>query len=167
MPQPFDVRKLAYDLTLQHLPLAHTKRQDLGWDESANGQPIWVTGLESTLIEALSNIIHNAIRYTPPSGHITVSAKVIGSEAVLSVRDTGPGIAPAMRIRVFERFRRGDDQGHDGAGLGLAIAREFATLNHGRVELSDGDENGAGGCGLCVRIYVPLARASRPTLEAA
>ncbi len=158
VPQPFDLRRLAYDLTLQHLPLAHTKRQDLGWDDASVTRPLWVVGLESAIIEALSNLIHNAIRYTPPNGRITVAARVVGREALLSVRDTGPGIDVALRVRVFERFRRGDGQAGDGAGLGLAIAREFVMLNQGRIELSDGDENGDGGCGLCIRIFLPLAR---------
>lgn len=167
IPRSFDVRKLSYDLTLQHLPLAHAKRQDLGWDDTAIDKPLWVTGLQSALIEALSNVIHNAICYTPQHGRITVSARAVGHEAVISVRDTGPGIAPALRARAFERFRRVDGQAGDGAGLGLSITREIVAQNNGRIELCDGDQNDAGGYGLCVRIHLPLARASWPSADAA
>lgn len=156
--QRIDVRKLAYEITLDHLPLAHARHQDLGWDDASINQALWVMGLEAALFEAMSNIIHNAIRYTPDYGRITVSAHAAGHEAVISVRDTGPGIEPALRAKVFERFRRGDGQAGEGAGLGLAIAREFMALNGGRIELWDGEANEQGGKGLSVCLYLPLVR---------
>lgn len=156
--QLIDVRKLAYEITLDHLPLAHARRQDLGWDDASTNEALWVMGLETALFEAMSNIIHNAIRYTPDHGRITVSVHAAGHEAVINVRDTGPGVEPALRARVFERFRRGDGQAGEGAGLGLAIAREFMVLNGGRIELWDGDASEQGGKGLSVCLYLPLVR---------
>lgn len=151
-----DARSLLYELTLQHLPLAHSRHQDLGWDETSPDQPLMVEVVESAVTEALSNLIHNAVRYTPEGGSITVSAHEENGYAVLCVRDTGPGIAPEMRQRAFERFQRGNGQAGDGAGLGLAIAHEFIKANRGHIELRDGDPNTTGGRGLCVRVCLPL-----------
>jgi two-component system sensor histidine kinase TctE len=83
--------------------------------------------------------------YTPVGGHITVRAGTTGDMAWAEVSDDGPGIAPARRTEVFERFRQvGDragraDSGARGAGLGLAIARAYARRNGGDIVLADGD----------------------------
>lgn len=151
-----DVRALLYELTLQHLPLAHSKQQDLGWDERSTDEALLVEAVESAVTEALSNLIHNAIQYTPQGGSITVGARASNGYAVLFVRDTGPGIPPALRERAFDRFQRGDDQGTPGAGLGLAIAYEFIKANRGRIELKEGDPNEQGGRGLCAIVCLPL-----------
>ncbi len=153
----FDLRRVAHDLTVQHLPLAWAKRQDLGWDDAGEGDPLPVQAMESAIVEALSNILHNAIQYTPNAGRITVAANRRDDMAEVTVRDTGPGIAAALRDQAFERFRRIGTSQVDGAGLGLAIARAFVTRCHGTLELRDGDENGEGGCGLCVVLRLPLA----------
>ncbi|GAA5235735.1 sensor histidine kinase [Verticiella sediminum] len=160
----FDLAKLAYDLTVQHLPLAWAKQQDLGWDEASPEQGLLVRGSESALGEAISNVIHNAVCYTPSGGRITVSAHERNHQVEVRVSDTGPGIEPALRERVFERFQRLTPNGAEGVGLGLAIAREFVSRNGGRIVLRDGDPNGQGGHGLCVVIRLRPALPERPGL---
>lgn len=71
-----------------------------------------------------------------------------GGAAIVEVLDEGPGIAPAERERVFERFRRGEGAAGAGSGLGLAIVREIATRHGATVELADR----ATGPGLCARL---------------
>lgn len=169
-----DLNQVAREVTLQYLPLALEKRQDLGWvdagDDSAPGAPgsdgdaaaVSVAADAAELHEALSNLVHNAIRYTPAGGHITVSVRAGPGGACAEVRDDGPGIAVERRAGMFERFAKGSaapDQ--NGAGLGLPIARAYARRNGGEIELADGDPNGAGGCGLAARLRLPLATAAR------
>jgi two-component system, OmpR family, sensor kinase len=100
------------------------------------GDPIWVPG-ESWLIETIvSNLVGNAIKYTPDGGVVRVQVVRQGNEARVTVVDTGPGIAPEHLPHLFERFYRADrsrarDTG--GVGLGLSIAAEAAAQLGGRL----------------------------------
>ncbi len=84
---------------------------------------------------ALDNLLANAIRHTPRGGSVTVSAAVEGGTAVLTVADTGPGVAAALRPALFEPFASGRP---DGTGLGLAIVRELVQAHGGSVSLAEG-----------------------------
>jgi len=132
---------------------AQARQIDLGveWSDVA----IEVAARPVVLREMLMNIVDNAIRYTQPGGHVTVRIQTVASEALLSVRDNGPGIPRALRERVFERFFRINDRDSQGSGLGLAIVREYALRLGAQVELSDGD----GAQGLCVTLRLPLVSA--------
>ncbi|NIN26572.1 MAG: GAF domain-containing protein [Hydrogenophaga sp.] len=94
------------------------------------------------LAQILSNLLNNAAKYTPPGGHIRVSARQEDREAVVSVRDNGMGIAPDMLQRVFEPFTQADLAPHrapGGLGIGLTLARSLVQLHGGSVEArSDG-----------------------------
>ena len=83
----------------------------------------------------LSNLIENAIRYTP-AGSVTVSARCVDDEVVIAVRDTGIGIGAEHLGRIFERFYRADpsrSRAEGGTGLGLAIVRHLVEAHGGRV----------------------------------
>jgi two-component system sensor histidine kinase TctE len=158
-----DLNAVTKDVALQYLTLAHEKDQDLGWVD-AHAVPVHADAAE--LHEVLSNLVHNAIVYTPVGGHITVRAGTTGDMAWAEVSDDGPGIAPARRTEVFERFRQVGDRagnGARGAGLGLAIARAYARRNGGDIVLADGDAVvEAGGAptrppGLRAVVQLPLA----------
>ena len=105
------------------------------------------------LQRVLFNLISNAFKFTPPGGRVrcTVGAgesEGDGSEAGfhVEVADSGPGVAPADRERVFARFARGEGDASrraGGTGLGLAIVKDFVELHGGRVELGDAPEGGA------------------------
>lgn len=99
---------------------------------------VWADG--SDLAQALDNLIENAIRYTPEGTEITLGAGAPAGVPTLVVADTGPGIAPEERARVFERFYRGESgrRAGRGTGLGLAIAAELVHRWGGRVVLADG-----------------------------
>jgi len=92
-----------------------------------------IPGDATKLTWALSNLIANALRYTPRGGAIRVEAVPAGASVRLSVSDTGPGIPPERRERIFERFVQGDDAG--AAGLGLAIVRDIVQAHGGRIFL--------------------------------
>ncbi len=103
-----------------------------------------VRGDASWLHQLFSNIVSNAVQYTPGGGEIRIDGHVRGDWFVVEVGDSGPGI-PAERLEsVFDRFQRGDsDASVTGFGLGLAIARAIAVAHGGRVEASSDPGKGA------------------------
>jgi two-component system sensor histidine kinase TctE len=127
---------------------------DLGFDP----EPAQVQGSAWMLRELLINLVGNAIVHTPAGTVVTVRCgPLAGGGAFLEVLDDGPGIPPADRERVFDRFVRLAGQHREGTGLGLAIVRDIAQRHHAAIHLLDGP----GGRGLCVRAEFP-APPSRP-----
>jgi signal transduction histidine kinase len=101
-------------------------------------------GDDALLRRMFSNLLGNALRYTPRGGSIDVSLTKSDGEVVLRVADTGPGIPAEERERVFERFVRLDPaRGAGGAGLGLAIARWVAEAHSGRVRIVSSGSDGS------------------------
>src|SRR5262245_6902315 len=95
-----------------------------------------IAGDPTKILWALSNLIANALRYTPRGGEVTLAASADDGVVRVSVADTGPGIAPEQRERIFERFVQGQDGGEPGAtGLGLAIVRDIVQAHGGRIFL--------------------------------
>jgi two-component system, OmpR family, sensor histidine kinase TctE len=171
-PALVDLNAVAREVVLQHLALAHEKNQDLGWvdargdsadaaaPEGGPAPAVPVLAREPELHEALSNLVHNAIAYTPAGGRITVMASQANGMALAEVRDDGPGIAQARRAEVFERFHSAGSvagKGSHGSGLGLSIARAYARRNGGDIELADGPT----GTGLRAILRLPPAPASQ------
>jgi signal transduction histidine kinase len=97
----------------------------------------------SRLHQLVGNLLDNAARHSPPGGAVTVEARAEDGGAVLEVTDEGPGIPPADRSRVFERFTTGSAQ-DGGTGLGLAIARWVTQLHGGLIEVAEPDSPGQG-----------------------
>jgi two-component system, OmpR family, sensor kinase len=119
-----------------------------------------VVGDVDRLKQLLFNLVDNASRYTPPGGTVTLSLVEQDGMAALSVRDTGPGIAPDDLPRIFERFYRADDarsREAGGTGLGLAIRRVIAEAHGGRIEVES-----TLGQGSTFTVWVPIAAASPP-----
>ena len=127
------------------LPKAIARNIDLGFELA----PATVTGNALLLEELLGNLLDNALRHTPSGGTITVACGESGGSAWLSVEDSGTGIAPAERERVFERFYRAPGSPGDGSGLGLAIVREIARQHGGSVLI--GDSSTLGGALIAAR----------------
>jgi len=92
------------------------------------------------LVQVLSNLVGNAMKFTPRGGHIEVACAAAGDAIEFRVSDTGPGIAPEHQERLFEKFWRADPASHAGAGLGLAISRGIVQAHGGtiRVESTPG-----------------------------
>jgi signal transduction histidine kinase len=91
----------------------------------------------------LSNLVDNALKYTPAGGRVTVSAGLQNHRPYLAVEDTGPGIPAAEHHRVRQRFYRLPNSPGHGSGLGLAIVDEIARLYEATVSIGAG-ENGRG-----------------------
>ncbi|MDH5556738.1 MAG: ATP-binding protein [Alphaproteobacteria bacterium] len=106
------------------------------------------------LRQALFNLVSNAIQFTPAGGTITLSAERAQDEMLLSVTDTGIGIAPEDHKRVFQRFERGDPQAREsGTGLGLALVKSLVELHGGSVTLES-----APGQGTRATCHLPINR---------
>lgn len=141
-----DLAALAQNAALEYVPAARRKTIDLSFEGPEQG--VFIRGNALLLHELLANLLDNAIRYTPAHGAISVRV-MQGANAVLEVEDNGPGIAPAERDKVFERFYRGAQRDAHGSGLGLAIARDICASHGASISLHD---TAHGGHGLCVRI---------------
>ncbi len=118
---------------------------------SVQTQPTHLLGDGPALESLVRNLLDNALRYTPEGGRVRVALSRADGAAVLCVEDSGPGIAPEARERVFERFHREPGSGVEGSGLGLSIVREVLALHRGAIELDPSPELG----GLRVRIALP------------
>ena len=154
-----ELTELVADAVAAQIDRAIAREQDLG----AESQPVEVRAVEWEIRELLSNLIDNAIRYTPRGGRITVRCGGVGDGAFVEVEDTGPGIAPQERERVFERFYRAATAASGGSGLGLSIVREIAALYGASVEIIDPPK----GEGTLVRVTFPDAiRPAFPSAQA-
>ncbi len=140
--------ELARSCVAELVPLADARRIDLGL---ANATEVSVRGDPEGLRTLLRNLVDNAVRYTGAGGRVDVSVESFGAGARLSVSDNGPGIAPADRERVFDRFYRPAGTATSGSGLGLAIVRTIAAAHGASVALADG----ADGQGLKVTVSFP------------
>jgi DNA-binding response OmpR family regulator len=112
--------------------------------------------------QVLLNLLDNARKFSPPGSLITIRARPAGEEVLLSVSDEGPGIPPAERERVFERFYQVDRPGRrpaSGTGLGLTICRALVAAHGGRIWV-----DAAPGGGTTVYLTLPMATAVEPTV---
>ena len=107
-------------------------------DLDTEGQPIILLGDENALSQMVTNLVDNAIKYTPAMGHVHVVIEVDASTALLSIKDDGIGIDEANQERIFERFYRVDkarSQSLGGTGLGLAIVKHIVQSHKGSLKL--------------------------------
>lgn len=115
--------------------LTESRKKRIDLNLLSNGEAV-VYGYSLDLHEMITNLIENAIRYTPEDGNIEVSIKS-GPPIIFSVKDSGPGIPTSERQKVFERFYRVLGTKVSGSGLGLAIVNEVAQSHNAKVELTE------------------------------
>ena len=112
-----------------------------------------VLGDDARLRQVLGNLVSNALTHTPPQADVTVRVGTVDSDAVLEVADTGPGLGPEDRERVFERFYRADasrTRASGGSGLGLSIVAALVAAHGGKVEVESEE-----GVGSTFRVHIP------------
>lgn len=102
-----------------------------------------VSGDRDRLLQVLSNLVSNALKFVPRDGSITIRATQEGDVVHLAVIDTGPGIEPTDAPRLFERFYQGSGNGRQGSGLGLAIVKGIVEAHSGRVWVESEPGQGA------------------------
>ncbi|HKX39796.1 MAG TPA: ATP-binding protein [Burkholderiaceae bacterium] len=143
-----DVGELARDAVARWTPAAERRGIDLG---AVTASDVRTRGDPTQLEMALNNLVENALRYTPRGGTVDVCARLDGGVPIMAVADDGPGIAPAERERIFDRFYRSAEaiaSGEPGSGLGLAIVRAIAERHGADVTL----QAGIAGKGVEVRV---------------
>jgi two-component system OmpR family sensor kinase len=157
-----ELDELLRECVLAHAALAVAKGLDLGI-EPANATTVTIDGDPDPLRTLFGNLIDNAVKYTPRDGRIDVSLRVDDGTAQVCIDDSGPGIPPDERERVFDRFYRcagaHDGGAPAGSGLGLAIVRDIAGQHRATVALEDVP----GRAGLRARVAFPLSAASVTT----
>src|SRR5262245_18191847 len=157
-PEALDLGVLAASVIDQLRVLADEKQQEFTLQTPV---PLHAMGDAALVRHALTNVIHNAIKYTPNGGAISVELKASLGQQVIEVRDSGPGIPGAHRDRIFDRFYRVDasrSREEGGAGLGLGTARWAIEANGGRIELASDERRGS-----LFRIFLPAA--DKPSLQ--
>jgi len=126
------------------LPQAAVKKQHLSLVVPSD-----LTALvdEAMIGRVMNNLVHNAVKFTPEGGQITVTAKAVGDDVQICVSDSGPGIPKDEQRRVFERFYKADRaRSRGGTGLGLAIARHIVEGHGGQLSLESTPGQGATFC---------------------
>ncbi len=162
-PELVSVADLADGMLTMHRPQAEKKNIDL--------RSVVETGLPPArqdvgkLRQILTNLLSNAVKFTPEGGRVQLRAEAEGPDLVLTVTDTGVGIAPEDQELVFEKFRQAASpmtREHEGTGLGLSIVRELSKLLGGDVTLKS--EVGRGST-FTVRVPLELAGAPQVVYE--
>lgn len=135
-----DLSAVALRSVEQLAALADRRSIDLGLEAT---EPAFVSAQPGLLDALTGNLLENALRYTQEGGRVTVGVRQVNGAVELMVEDNGPGIAPEVRERVFERFYR-VAQDSEGTGLGLAIVREIARAFDANVDLAANPREASG-----------------------
>jgi PAS domain S-box-containing protein len=133
--EQLDVREIIESAAASMKPLAEAAHQELAI--SLPVEPLAVSGDAVRLTQILGNLLHNATKYTPARGHITVTASSEGQEVIITVKDDGIGIASEALPTIFDLFVQLEAPGTrsaGGLGIGLSLARDLAKLHGGRIE---------------------------------
>lgn len=148
--ESLDLEAVCRDAAELYAPLAEQKGVGLGLELKTG---VRMAGNRQLLAQAVSNLLDNAIKYTPPGGRVSLSLAADGPEARLTVADSGPGIPAEMRARVLERFVRLDQsRSLPGNGLGLSLVDAVASHHQAQLYLEDNHP------GLRVVLVLPAAQ---------
>jgi signal transduction histidine kinase len=154
--EPLDVSVLAATVIKRLGPLAAS--HDISLSSQIASDLPQIHGDQDRLVQVLTNLVSNALQYTPPGGRVTISAERAAAAMRISVRDTGAGIAADHLARIFDRFYRVDKsrsrQSGGGSGIGLTIARALVEAHGGRIRA----ESEGPGRGSTFTFTVPLAK---------
>ncbi|MDF3864441.1 ATP-binding protein [Pseudomonas denitrificans (nom. rej.)] len=145
--RPVNLGLLAQDNIAELAPQAIDKGIELTFDSQGGS----LQGVAPWLELMLTNLVGNALRYTPENGRVEVTLTGDEQHVVLWVRDNGPGVAPAEQAAIFTRFYRSPSVAtSNGSGLGLPIVKRIVEIHHGRISLHEGLEGA--GLGVCVEL---------------
>jgi len=149
---PVDMRRLLLNVLEDHQLQLRGKAVTVAGDL----EPLELMGNGEQLRTIADNLLSNAVKYSPPGGEIRLSLRKVGGHMALEIEDDGPGIDPDERGRVFEPFFQGRaarQLGVKGTGFGLAIVAECVANHHGKVEVLESHDEGAGAR---IRVQLPV-----------
>jgi signal transduction histidine kinase len=153
-PERLDLARLVRTAIEDHRGIFRQAGLDLGVDVPE--LPVWVMGDSIRLAQILSNLLHNAAKFTDPGGRVSIRlTAAAGDQAEVAVRDTGIGIGPDMLPRLFETFAQADrslERSKGGLGLGLALVKGLAELHGGEVRAASAGP----GCGAEFTVRLPV-----------
>ena len=135
-PEPIELTELLRGVIETYRQSADAARHQLAF--AASGVPIHVNGDRIRLTQVVSNILHNAVKYTPPGGRIEIGLRTESRQAIVNVRDNGMGIPPEMLEHIFEPFAQLDrsfERTDGGLGIGLTLAKRLIELHQGRIDV--------------------------------
>ncbi len=161
--EPVDVARLAREVVEANRTAFLRKNQRVTVTAAAE---IAMSGDVDRLREAFDNLFSNAVKYTPLGGEISVSVTLDAEEAVVRIRDSGPGFSPEDISRLFGRFQRLSAKptaGESSTGLGLSIAKRVVELHNGRIIA----ENAGAGGGAVFTVSLPLVAVTPENLDEA
>jgi signal transduction histidine kinase len=142
--EPVDLDVLVLEVHQQARLLSKDRSLTITLDDIA---PVRVSGSPDRLTQLMLNLVQNAIKFTPDGGTVGLGLQQRGADAVLTVRDTGIGIAPEDQQHIFDRFYQADTSrmhhDGDGSGLGLSIARWIAEAHSGTITVESALGHGA------------------------
>jgi signal transduction histidine kinase len=128
------------------------RRREIALEVQLQAQPCWLEGDHLALERIFTNLVHNALKFTPKRGQITISSVAEHGEIVVMVADTGSGIPPAEIPLLFEKYRRAFGvRRPEGMGLGLFIVKTLVEAHQGRIEVES-----TPGSGARFRVFLPL-----------
>lgn len=130
-PLDCDLAKFTKELIEQFKPIAHSKNIKISYDIDDCGKTINCD--QGRVEQVISNIVGNALKFTPNGGEIHISMKYQEHDAVISIHDTGYGMSDDQLEHVFDRYWQVKDTANQGTGLGLAIAKIVVESHHGKI----------------------------------
>jgi signal transduction histidine kinase len=120
--------------------------------------PVWIDADEARIEQIITNLLGNALKYTPVGGTVVVSVAPEGNAAVLRVADTGVGIRPEFLPKVFDPFAQDGSDRSGGLGLGLTLVKQLVELHEGTVDVRSPGR----GQGTTIEVRLPVCRAPAP-----
>ena len=142
-----DVKTVSLSHLVEHAVQSHElAAQAKSLRLAVDAEPATVEADPEKLRSIVDNLVSNAVKFTPPGGTVSVSARAVAGEAIIEVLDTGPGVPLEERESIFNLFFRGRTNGSEvrvkGSGLGLAIARELVEAHGGQIAVVAGEAGG-------------------------
>jgi PAS domain S-box-containing protein len=156
-PETIELADFLQGVVATYRQSAETTRQQFTVTTAAS--PVYISGDRIRLTQIFANILHNAIKYTPPGGQIEVTLRTEERQAIVSVRDNGVGIPTEMLEYVFEPFAQLDrsfEPADGGVGIGLTLAKKLVELHHGGIEARSGGR----GKGTEILVRLPVTAAA-------
>jgi signal transduction histidine kinase len=156
---PLDIREGDLREPLRAVVEAHAdvaERRSVTLTSAVPSEPVVLRFDRERIVQLVSNLVENALKFTQPGGEVALTVSDLPDEAVIKVRDSGPGIPESEMPRIFERFYRGTNVGEaraSGSGLGLAIARSIVEMHGGSIEVAS-----VVGSGTVFGVHLPRSR---------
>ncbi len=164
----FELRRAVEGAVETARPLVEQRRHTLAL--SLADEPLWLEADVTRIEQVLSNLLHNAAKFTPPGGRIELTTRRDGGEVVIAVRDNGAGISPDLLPRIFDLFvqeERSLDRSYGGLGIGLTLVRSLVERHGGAVAAASAGPGRGSELTVRLPLHVPPAETAEPAREEA